>query len=598
MTRWRILIALVFLACCQIENLHAQLKDFKTDWARVTKMKDDTNKVKLLNSIFDKYYFGEVDSAKSGFLKIKESYLLAVKLDYTEGIISSSFRLGQSLNQIKSKDKAIEYFFICIKKAEENKSYKYYYKSIMYLGLIHYLQRKWKTALSYFVQVQEMKHNIAEKATLQTTCDYLAGLCYLELSEYKNAEILLFKALKIAIKNNDSARKNECFVALGKINAGKGNFKLARAYFDTALTYYQSNRDKVALALIYEKIANIYNIQNRKDSALQFALKAYSEGKGTPAALNLAEITQLLQKLYFEKGDFNKAYFYLLENNNIKDSIYTKDISTEIALAQNYYEFQKKETKFKSEIQERENKKNQAYILAGITGLFLIIVAFAFSSVRKERRKSEKLLLNILPVETASELKKYGKAIPRRHESATIMFCDVKQFTIISESLSPETLVAMLDSYITKFDEIISEFGLEKIKTIGDAYMCAGGLHSGFDDHPVKTVRAGLAILSFVSRTKAEMEAKFGHSFQFRIGIHTGPLVSGVVGFHKYAYDVWGDTVNIAARMEEKSEPGQINVSGVTYTHIINEFKATYRGKIEAKNKAPMEMYFIETAIS
>jgi class 3 adenylate cyclase len=225
----------------------------------------------------------------------------------------------------------------------------------------------------------------------------------------------------------------------------------------------------------------------------------------------------------------------------------------------------------------------------------MLIVMFAYQALKKERRKSEELLLNILPRETKEELEKFGKAIPKEHASATIMFCDVQGFTNISVTMGAEKLVNMIDFYFRKFDEIMTRNELEKIKTIGDAYMCAGGLHhsESAKDHASRTIDAAIEIMKFAVDAAPEMKEKYGSSFSFRIGVHTGSVVSGVVGSKKYAYDIWGDTVNTAARMEQSSMGGHINISGDTYKLVEGKYHIDYRGKINAKHKGELDMYFI-----
>ncbi len=214
-------------------------------------------------------------------------------------------------------------------------------------------------------------------------------------------------------------------------------------------------------------------------------------------------------------------------------------------------------------------------------------------TIEKERQRSDELLLNILPANIAQELKQEGKAKARRYEKATVLFTDFKNFTQIAEKLSPEELVNELDYCFKAFDSIISHYGIEKIKTIGDAYMCASGL-SEVSSNPSKMVKAALEIQEFLEEVKIERSAKGLPFFEARIGIHTGPVVAGVVGNKKFAYDIWGDTVNLAARMEQNCEPGGINISDVTYSDVRYEFDCQYRGKIAAKNKGEVEMYYVK----
>jgi class 3 adenylate cyclase len=173
------------------------------------------------------------------------------------------------------------------------------------------------------------------------------------------------------------------------------------------------------------------------------------------------------------------------------------------------------------------------------------------------------------------------------------MFTDFKGFTQIAEQMSPGELVAEIDVCFKAFDGIITRNGLEKIKTIGDSYMCAGGLPVPTADHAEKVVKAALEIQDFMEQHQLEREGKGKARFEARIGIHTGPVVAGIVGVKKFAYDIWGDTVNIASRMESSGEAGEVNISGSTYSLVKDKFMCQYRGKVEAKNKGEIDMYFV-----
>jgi class 3 adenylate cyclase len=210
-----------------------------------------------------------------------------------------------------------------------------------------------------------------------------------------------------------------------------------------------------------------------------------------------------------------------------------------------------------------------------------------------EKKKSDDLLLNILPYEIAEELKVNGKAKARSTEFAAVMFSDMVDFTKMAEKLSPEELVTRIDFYFRKFDEIVGKYHIEKIKTIGDAYMCAAGIPTPNANAAEDMILAALEMREFVEElVKANPDGARG-IFQIRFGIHCGPVVAGIVGMKKFAYDVWGDTVNTAARMEQKSEACKINISETTYELVKDKFICEYRGELEAKNKGKMKMYFV-----
>ncbi len=214
--------------------------------------------------------------------------------------------------------------------------------------------------------------------------------------------------------------------------------------------------------------------------------------------------------------------------------------------------------------------------------------------IEVERQKSDELLLNILPLETANELKENGKATPRSYEMVTVLFTDFKGFTNLAEKMTAEQVISELDYCFLNFDKIVDKYNLEKIKTIGDAYMCAGGVPVANTTNAYDAVMVGLEMQEFMYQWKEMKKAKNEPYFELRLGIHTGKVVAGVVGTKKFAYDIWGDAVNIAARMESSSEVAKVNVSGTTYELVKDKFTATYRGKVPAKNKGEIDMYFID----
>lgn len=220
-----------------------------------------------------------------------------------------------------------------------------------------------------------------------------------------------------------------------------------------------------------------------------------------------------------------------------------------------------------------------------------------YEIIYEEREKSERLLLNILPEETAAELKEKGYADPRHYDRVTVLFTDFVGFTMVAEKMTPAELIRELDTCFMEFDRIIGEHNLEKIKTIGDAYMCAGGIPVENDTNPFDAVAAALEIKDFMNRTREERNRQGREYWQCRIGIHTGQVVAGVVGKMKFAYDIWGDAVNTASRMESSGEANMVNISGTTYELVKHEYQCVHRGKVYAKNKGEIDMYFVEGRI-
>jgi class 3 adenylate cyclase len=218
--------------------------------------------------------------------------------------------------------------------------------------------------------------------------------------------------------------------------------------------------------------------------------------------------------------------------------------------------------------------------------------------INLEKERSENLLLNILPFETAQELKENGSTKARYYEEVSVLFSDFKGFTMLSEKIEPNVLVDKLDYFFKAFDDIMEKYNIEKIKTVGDCYMAASGVPVPSAQHAERMAQAAIEMTEFVDRFNEQRDASFDHKFAIRIGIHSGPLVAGVVGKKKFSYDIWGDTVNTASRMESASEVGKINISPATYELVKHKYHCTHRGKIAAKNKGEIDMYFLDQAIS
>jgi class 3 adenylate cyclase len=216
------------------------------------------------------------------------------------------------------------------------------------------------------------------------------------------------------------------------------------------------------------------------------------------------------------------------------------------------------------------------------------------AKLQKEKEKSDELLLNILPYEIAEQLKNKGAVDTKKYRRVSILFTDFVDFTKLSSGLEPEDIVKELGIFFTKFDEIVSRHFIEKIKTIGDAYMCVGGLPLRNKSNPIDTCLAALEIQKFAEKYNTIRARNNLPLWKVRLGIHTGSVIAGVIGSTKFAYDIWGDAVNTASRMETACEPGKINISETTYRYVKDLFECEHRGKIEAKNKGFIDMFYVK----
>jgi adenylate cyclase len=391
------------------------------------------------------------------------------------------------------------------------------------------------------------------------------------------------------------------------------------------LTYFD-RKDYPNSAFYYERSLELARQLGRPDAELISLLNAGSAygmsgdvKKGTTyltEALGMAEAQEnmylqyeclkSLAEIEGKAGSYKDGFEHLSRLQVLADSI------KQVENAKLSAEF---EVKFDTERKEKEievlslESKVQAEALAKeqlrrnvLLGGLVVLLVFAGvvlvqrNRISKARQRSDELLLNILPAETANELKAKGSAEAKLFDEVTVLFTDFKDFTQVAETMTPQSLVAEIHHCFKAFDGIMEKHGIEKIKTIGDAYMAAGGLPVMNTTNARDVVTAALEIQQFIRAYRVERQAKGLPGFDIRIGIHTGPVVAGIVGIKKFAYDIWGDTVNTASRMESSGEPGKVNISGSTYALVKDVFTCTHRGKIQAKHKGEIDMYFVEGA--
>ena len=210
-----------------------------------------------------------------------------------------------------------------------------------------------------------------------------------------------------------------------------------------------------------------------------------------------------------------------------------------------------------------------------------------------EKGESERLLLNILPPSIAAELKASQRVQPRFFDSASVIFIDFSGFTRIVETMEPASVIDQLDQHFTRFDDIMAKHRLEKLKTIGDAYLAVGGVPEHNRSHPIDAALCALQILDHLTKLNRQREKLHLPAWLARIGINTGPVIAGVVGKHKFTYDIWGNTVNVAERVEAAGAPGRITISEATWQHIKGRFETEPRGAVEVKHKGLVNMYFL-----
>lgn len=387
------------------------------------------------------------------------------------------------------------------------------------------------------------------------------------------------------------------------------NCTSAEKYANDAAELSEKLNYDLGKARSFEQLTVIYKTLNKRIQYLKWKSKAGKVPYGPAMKQQQAELNSQREELEKLGLKIEDQSIELQEKSSALDS--TAEKVEQLSMEKKVVLLENTVLQNEGRIKEIEvaKQRQKSQLLAIILTVFLLLTAvlyFLFQSRKKlanelvqknktiesEKKRSEELLLNILPLETANELKTTGKAEPKNYKRVSIMFTDFKDFTGIAEKLSPKELVTEIDYCFSAFDEITSKYEIEKIKTIGDAYLCAFGMGKESSNHSA-IIQAAQEILAFMERYKSEREAQGKEGFSIRIGIHTGAVVAGVVGKHKFAYDIWGDAVNTAARMEQSSEAGRINISADTYELVKDDFTFESRGKVMAKNKGKIDMYFV-----
>jgi len=543
-------------------------------------LKDKRRIAKVMEEISGNY-FGQGNSSKS-----LEYRLNSLKL-YEE--LGDKSNIATELNDIgcifssQSKsddDKALEYFLKASQINEElgEKRNSYLQANLVNIGDIYCNRKDYKKAIEYYqkgYKIEEQGRRSYGQLSYYTS---KFGNVSLAQKNYSQALCYYFKALRM----NES------------LNAGPYPDNLSdigETYLDIAIDATQ--KIKADSLIPAGKTANI----NKAIFYFGQALKGL-KGKEEPVAIqNELELLSRAQQLH---GDYKNALENYIQSITIKDSLSTFENGVKITNLETNREIELKDKQIEIDKLAVAKKRNErGFYISGIGVMLVVIIVISknYKTQKKtngmlsvEKQKSEDLLLNILPVEIAKELKEKGAANAQLYDNVTVLFTDFVNFTKASERLTPQALIDELHTCFKAFDEITGKYNIEKIKTIGDAYLAVCGLPLADPKHAENIVHAALEINKFIQ----DRVAKLGdNTFQIRIGIHSGSVVAGIVGVKKFAYDIWGDTVNTAARMEQNSEAGRINISQTTCELVKDKFMCEYRGEIDAKGKGMLKMYFV-----
>jgi adenylate cyclase len=392
---------------------------------------------------------------------------------------------------------------------------------------------------------------------------------------------------------------------MGMVYAKQGDNKLALTNINKAIAILEEQQDYYGISEYLAYMSDIYLSRNDLQTAVDFAERSLKLASTYGFKDQLSDTNLKLATLHEKLGNTDTSYKYYKNYIAYRDSVKNMESIQQMADLETSYQVSQKQVEVDLLNQQKKTQKIIAFSTGA--GMFLIgIIAIglyrrnkfiqkAKQLIEVEKGRSDALLLNILPFEIAEELKANGSAEAREFENVSILFTDFKEFTSTSEKLTAQELVAEINICFQAFDAIVEKYGIEKIKTIGDAYMAAGGLPVPSLSSTKNTVLAGLEMQDFMKKRKIGKVLKGEVTFDMRVGIHTGTVVAGIVGSKKFQYDVWGDTVNTSSRIESTCEVDKVNISHTTYELVKteNEFTIESRGKIQAKGKGELEMYFV-----
>jgi class 3 adenylate cyclase len=559
----------------------------------------DSAKLELLKQLS----FNEINDYNLA-IKFSEELITLSKLAKNDTyLFHGYYSIGNKYKSMGELDKALTLFFRSAEVADKNNYSRGLGTAYLAIADVYSIMRNAGNSENYYskaidiLRKEKKEFNLLGAALLNAGDDSFLNGNYEQALRYFEESALIYKSInsEIGIAYN-LGNVGMVYAEQGKDDLAEQNINLAIEILEKAKDYYPISVYLTYMTDIYAKKKDWNNAFNYSKLSLELAQKYGLKEQIRDANLKLFELNE-------KTGKYKESVAYIKDYYAYRDSILNLDAINKIADLRTDFEVSQKQTEV--DLLDQQKKNQQLISLTSGVGLVLIIVVAiglyrrnnfinkAKVLIEKEKERSDLLLLNILPEQTAEELKDKGKVEAKRFDSVTVMFTDFKNFTAYSDKLSPEELVDSIDFYYSKFDDIIEKHGLEKIKTVGDAYMCAGGIPFPSSDHPFKMIEAALEIVEFVHESK-KSDPDDMTRFDIRIGINTGPVVAGVVGKKKFAYDIWGDTVNIASRMESNSEPGRINISDNTYQLIKDRYKFSYRGEINAKNKGMMKMYFVE----
>ena len=581
----------------------ASAQDQRIADSLLTIYKADTVKGLAKLNLLKVLSFNETKDSKLALQYAEELIMLSSQNRDDSHLSEGYFQKGNAKRLLGDLDGALAAFIKSAEIAKKENLISVEGSAYGSIGDIYVIANNHKNAMLYYHQAIGILRQSDDSVALASNI-LNAGDAFLNNKNYDSA-LLYFRESQIIFENvNYLTGKAYCLGNIGMVYANTGQSNLAEKNINEAIRLLEQTEDYYPICVYLISMSDIYLQKGDNQTAMNYAGRSLKLAQQYGLKEQISDANLKLSDLYDRAGNTGESYKYYKNHIAYRDSINNINSVQKMADLRTDYEVSQKQVEV--DLLHQQKKNQQIIVIATVIALVLIFIMaiglyrrYNFIKatnkiIEKEKSRSDNLLLNILPEETAHELKENGKVLAKKFESVTVLFTDFKGFTQYAENLSPEKLVESVDFYFSKFDEIMGKYNLEKIKTVGDAYMCAGGLPFATEDHAHKMVQAAFEIADFVNESK-KIHAANEIRFDIRIGINTGPVVAGVVGSRKFSYDIWGDTVNIASRMESNSEPGKINISANTYELIKDTFDCDYRGEIEVKNRGMMKMYFVNS---
>ncbi len=579
---------------------------------KITKKKSNSSSQEIL-ALFDSIWGSQYHSPAKMVDVGKDMLKNSIEISFLKGQAYGKLLTGTGLFFSSAQENPLIELLDAAQIFEGLKDLSGHSKALSIIGNVYENYGEYTEALTACQKSMKLMRLLKDQEGVANVLGTIANI-YIRLIDYPNAIHKITQSLAIRTKLDNKKAIASCLNLLGRVHSLSNNFPLASKYYFEALALRKSMDDQNGIPWSYLGIASMYELQGNLDQSIHYFELGIEQSRKTNDRRNTLHSLLGLGKVMNRKNKPAEAIRYLKEAQEIAESINAKSILVEIHdhIAKSY-ELKKEYRIALDHSQKNRFLREELLNEASSNRLRNKMIAFevenykketeifrlknvdlkqALIKIKDEQLKNEKLLLNILPLQTAQELKRTGKARPRLFPQISVLFSDFVGFTAIAEKLPPRELVAEIDECFSAFDAIMQKHGVEKIKTIGDAYMAACGLPKRNPKHASHLTKAALEMIQFMNEQK---RTKGNNAFEIRIGINSGPVVAGIVGRKKFAYDIWGDTVNIAARLESASQTGKLNVSKMTRELIKDEFKFIPRGKINVKGKEALEMFFVES---